>query len=118
MNTTITEIAADSLIGRGLQRLHRIGLAAWNASRTAAILRRSDAQWRGFPTPLRIQVVALLIACVSAAQVLSLWVLPPYVMSGLPKFWFITAAALAGLAAVLAAPARIRMARVADRQRL
>lgn len=104
MNTTIDEIAADSVIGRTLQRLHRIALAAWNTSRTARMLRRSDARWRDFPAPLRIQVVALVVACVSAGQVLSLWVLPPYTLSGLPMMWFIAAALLAGLAAVLAAP--------------
>lgn len=92
------------MIERALQRLRRIALAAWNTSRTAAILRRSDAQWRGFPTTLRIQVVALLVVCVSAGQIFSLWLLPPYAMSGLPKFWFVTAAALAGLVSVLAAP--------------
>lgn len=92
------------MIERALQRLRRIALAAWNTSRTAAIVRRSDSQWRGFPTTLRIQVVALLVVCVSAGQVLSLVVLPPYAMSGLPKFWFVTAAALAGFAALIAAP--------------
>ena len=68
------------------------------------MLRRSDAQWRGFPTTLRIQVVALLVACVSAGQILGPWVLPPYALSGLPRMWFLTAAALAVLATVLAAP--------------
>jgi hypothetical protein len=104
VNTTISEVAADSAIGRGVERVRHVALAAWNTSRTARILRRSDARWRDSPAPLRIQTVALLVACVSAGQILSRWILPPYALSGLPMFWFITVTALAGLAAVMAAP--------------
>jgi hypothetical protein len=104
VTTAIGEIVADSWIGRRFQRLRQIALAAWDTSRTASRLRHGDARWSGLPAPRRIQAGALLVACVSAGQVLSSWVLPPYALSGLPKFWFIFAAALAGLAAVIAAP--------------
>lgn len=104
MNSTISEIAAGSAIGRTLQRLRRTGAAAWNGSRTGRLVRRGDTDWRVSSAALRIHIVALLIVGVSVTQIVSAWVLPPYTLSGLPSIWFIAAAAVAALAAVWAQP--------------
>lgn len=101
---TIGAIAADSRLGQAILRLRRIGLAAWDASRTARIFRRSHTGWAGLTTAQRVRLIALLVAWVSAWQVVSLWVLPRYVMSGLPAMWFVTAAVLASLTGLMAAP--------------
>ena len=122
MNSTISEIAAGSAIGRTLQRRRRTGAAAWNGSRTGRLVRRGDTDWRGSSAAMRIRVVAVLVVCVSIAQIVSAWVLPPYTLSGLPLIWFIAAAAVAALAAVLAQPLatawpKSRLARVAGAAR-
>lgn len=104
MNSTIGEIAADSVIGRTLQRLRRTATTAWNGSGTARLVRRGDTEWRVSSAALRIQIVALLIVCASVTQIVMARVLPPYTLSGLPSFWFIAVAAVAGFAAVFAQP--------------
>ena len=104
VNETMSAIAADSRLGHGILRLRRIGLAAWDASTTARIFRRSHTGWAGLTAAQRVRFVALLVAWVSASQLIALWVLPRYVISGLPAMWFLAVAVLATLTGVMAAP--------------
>lgn len=104
VNDTMSAIAADSRLGHGMLRLRRIGLAAWEISTTARIFRRSHIKWAGLTAAQRVRFVALLVAWVSAWQVVALWVLPRYVVSGLPAMWFLFVAVLATLTCAVAAP--------------
>jgi hypothetical protein len=78
--------------------------AAWSESSVGRMWRTAADQTRHRPISARVRFAAIVIAWAAAWQVVILSMLPPYVLSGLPRVWF-AALAAGAIVVALAAPA-------------
>lgn len=78
--------------------------AAWSESSVGRVWRSTADQTRNQPMAARVRFVAIVVAWAAAWQVAILSMLPPYVLSGLPRAWF-AALAVGAIVVALAAPA-------------
>lgn len=84
---SVVQLARSSVVGRLLAWFAEASRAAWSSSYIIGVAKRTWAPISSWPIDMQLRCGALTIAWAGIGYAVSLFLLPRYVISGLPLPW-------------------------------